>query len=150
MKYSIYFFFIVILLVGCTDPVRIDIKNYSGQLKFINTLEDKALDRWNSVSGKNFINDGYMYDALDGFIITTYGDFLDKLKAIKLQTKDVQDLNNLYIHAAEKQVDGFNMMKESLDKKDKDLMNNAYKLLQQGRDEEKNWASKLEALSKSH
>lgn len=150
MKYYLSLFLLSIILAGCTDPVRIDIKNYSGQLKFITNIEDKALDRWNSVSGKNFVNDGFMYEALDSYIITTYGDFLDKLKAIKLHTKEVQELNNLYVQAAEKQLSGFNMMKESLDNRDRDMMNNAYKTLQEGRDMEKTWASKLDSLTKAH
>lgn len=140
----------MIIFVGCTDPVRIDIKNYNNQLKYITPIEDKALDRWNSVSGKNFVNDNYMYEALDSFIITTFGDFIDKLKAIQLHTNEVKELNNLYIQAAEKQLDGFNMMKESLEKHNRDLMNNAYKMLQDGRDAEKNWASKLDELTKAH
>ncbi len=150
MKYSIHVFLLAILFAGCTDPVRIDIKNYTNQLKYITDLEDKALDRWNSVSGKNFVNDGFMYEALDGFIITTYGDFVDKLKAIQLQTDDVKKINDLYIKAAEKQLEGFKMMKESLDMRSKEMMNSAYKKLQDGRDAEKIWASKLEELSKAH
>ena len=140
----------MIFFVGCTDPVRIDIKNYTNQLKYITNLEDKALDRWNSVSGKNFVNDGYMYQALDTYIITTYGDFVDRLKSVQLHTNEVKELNNLYVQAAEKQLDGFNMMKESLEKRNKDMMNNAYKMLQDGRDAEKNWALKLDELTKAH
>ena len=149
MKYSLYVIFFALLFAGCSDPVKIDLKNYSNQLKYITPFEDKALDRWNSVSGKNFINDGYMYEALNNYIITTYGDFTDKLKAIHLQTNEVKNLNNLYVQAAEKQLSGFNMMKVSLDKRDKNMMNNAYKLLQEGREAEKNWASKLDELNKA-
>ena len=151
MKNSFKLFLLfLIIFSGCTDPVKIDIKNYSNQLKYITDQEDNALKRWNSVSGANFINDGYMHNALDSYIITTYGNFVDNLKALKLQTKEVQELNSIYIQAAEKQLDGFNMMKASLEKHDKDMMNNAYKLLQEGRESEKVWASKFQALSSAH
>ena len=150
MKQSFFILLLMIFFVGCTDPVRIDIKNYTNQLKYITNLEDKALDRWNSVSGKNFVNDGYMYQALDTYIITTYGDFVDRLKSVQLHTNEVKALNNLYVQAAEKQLDRFNMMKESLEKRNKDMMNNAYKMLQDGRDAEKNWALKLDELTKAH
>ena len=40
------------------------------------------------------------------------------------------------------------MMKEGVLKKDKDIMNNAYKIMTDGRNIEKQWAEKYEEMSK--
>lgn len=134
---------------GCTNQVKVDLQNYSNQIKQITGLEDDALKRWNSVSGVNFVNDGYMFQALDTYIIETYSQFVDKLKEIKFQTKEIQDLNSLYVQAAQKQLDGFKMMKDGLEKNNNDVMNKSYQLLTEGRAEEKKWANKFEELSKN-
>ncbi|MCL5029151.1 MAG: hypothetical protein M1480_09045 [Bacteroidetes bacterium] len=150
MKISLELFFILLFVYGCSDPVKIDLKNYSNQIKQISAQEEDALKRWNSVSGDNFVNDGYMYQALDTYIIDNYSQFLEKLNGIKPQTKEIQELNNIYIQAAQKQLNGFKMMRDGLEKHNKDIMNKSYQLLTEGRTEEKNWVKKYEELSKSH
>lgn len=91
-----------------------------------------------------------MYQALDTYIIDNYSQFLDKLIGIKPQTKEIQELNNIYIQAAQKQLNGFKMMRDGLEKHNKDIMNKSYQLLTEGRAEEKNWVNKFEELSKTH
>ena len=150
MKISLELFFILLFVYGCSDPVKIDLKNYSNQIKQISAQEEDALKRWNSVSGDNFVNDGYMYQALDTYIIDNYSQFLEKLNGIKPQTKEIQELNNIYIQAAQKQLNGFKMMRDGLEKHNKDIMKKSYQLLTEGRTEEKNWVKKYEELSKSH
>ncbi len=150
MKYLFKLLFILLFVYGCSNPVKIDLKNYSNQIKQISAQEEDALKRWNSVSGANFVNDGYMYQALDTYIIDNYSQFLDKLIGIKPQTKEIQELNNIYIQAAQKQLNGFKMMRDGLEKHNKDIMNKSYQLLTEGRSEEKNWVNKFEELSKTH
>lgn len=150
MKYLFKLLFILLFVYGCSDSVKIDLKNYSNQIKQISAQEEDALKRWNSVSGANFVNDGYMYQALDTYIIDNYSQFLDKLIGIKPQTKEIQELNNIYIQAAQKQLNGFKMMRDGLEKHNKDIMNKSYQLLTEGRAEEKNWVNKFEELSKTH
>ncbi len=150
MKYIYSFSIILLFIFGCSDPIKIDLQNYSSQLKRITELEDNALNRWNSVSGANFVNDGYMYQALDTYIIDTYSQFVNKLGNLTLQTKEVKELNSMYVQAAEKQLDGFEMMKDGLEKRNKDTMSKAYQLLTEGRAAEKDWAVKFDRLTKSH
>ena len=59
-------------------------------------------------------------------------------------------LHALYVQAADKQLEGFKMMKDGVAKKDKQVMNNAFKLLSDGRNLEKQWAMKYEDIAKSH
>ena len=75
MKYLFKLLFILLFVYGCSNPVKIDLKNYSNQIKQISAQEEDALKRWNSVSGANFVNDGYMYQALDTYIIDNYSQF---------------------------------------------------------------------------
>jgi hypothetical protein len=148
MKSSIKLFFILLLFFGCSDPVKTDMRNYSTQIKYVTTQEEDAINRWNSVSGTHFVNDGYMYQALDTYIIDNYEQFVTKLEKVQPQTKEVQDLHAMYVKGAEKQLEAFKMMKEGVLKKDKDIMNNAYKIMTDGRNIEKQWAEKYEEMSK--
>jgi hypothetical protein len=147
MKISLKLFAVLLILVcGCQNPVKLDVKNYSSQIKFLMEDEAAVLKRWNSVSGANFVNDGFMYQALDTYIIDNYDQFVAKIEKIQPQTKEVQDLHALYVKGAEKQLEAFKMMKDGLLKKDKTIMNNAYKIMTDGRNMEKEWATKFEEL----
>ncbi len=148
---NIYALFIAALLIaGCSDPVKIDLTSYTRQIKPLTAIEENVINRWNSVSGKSFVNDSYMYQALDEYIIDNCSKVVDGLKNIKLQTNEVKSLNNIYISAAEKQLSGYQLMKTSLEKHDPKMMNDAYKLLTDGRAIENDWASKLEQMLKQH
>jgi len=149
MKASLKLFFILLLFAGCSNPVKLDLKNYSSQIKYLAQDEADILKRWNSVSGVNFVNDGYMYQALDTYIIDNYDQFVAKLEKIQPQTKQVQDLHALYVQGAKQQLEAFQMMKDGLEKKNKDVMNNAFKIMTAGRDVEKQWAAKYEDLMNS-
>jgi Tfp pilus assembly protein PilP len=150
MRTSIKLFFVLLLLCGCSNPVKMDVKNYSSQIRFLSQDEADILKRWNSVSGANFVNDGYMYQALDNYIVDNYDQFVTKLEKIQPLTKQVQDLHALYVKGAEKQLEAFKLMKEGVGKKDKNIMNNAYKIMTDGRDIEKQWAAKYEELVKAN
>lgn len=151
MKISINSFVIILLLLcGCSNPVKMDIRNYSTQIKYLMDDEANVLKRWNSVSGSSYVNDGYMYQALDTYIINNYDDFVTKLEKIQPQTKEVQDLHAMYVQGAEKQLEAFKLMKDGLEKKNKDVMNNAYKIMTDGRNIEKQWATKYEEMAQSN
>ncbi|HUX61696.1 MAG TPA: hypothetical protein VMV32_10335 [Ignavibacteriaceae bacterium] len=150
MKRLTILFFTLVLIAGCSDPIKTDLAEYTRAIQPLTTTEASVINRWNSVSGKSYVNDSYMYQALDDYIIDTYSQFVDGLKKIKPQTNEVKSLNDLYIQATEKQLQGYRMMKDGLEKRNKDIMNNAYKLLTDGRTEENNWANQLESLLKKH
>ena len=139
-----------LIIFSCSDPLKIDLQNYTRQLRPLAELEENAINRWNSVSGKNFVNDGYMYQALDSYIIDTYSQFVEKVKTIKTQTNELKELNDKYVKAAEKQLSAFKMMKAGLEKRNGDLMNKSYQLLKEGREDEKLCLIKIEELSRSH
>jgi len=150
MKKLYVLFFLALLIAGCSDPVKIDLNTYTRQIKPLTAVEENVINRWNSVSGKSFVNDSYMYQALDEYIIDNYSKFVDGLKSIKPQTNEIKSLNDLYISAAEKQLSGYQMMKTGLEKHDPKIMNDAYKLLTDGRSIENDWSTKLEQLLKQH
>ena len=150
MKTSIKLFIVLLLLCGCSNPVKMDIRNYSTQIKYLMEDEANVLKRWNSVSGANFVNDGYMYQALDTYIINNYDEFVTKLEKIQPQTKEVQNLHDMYVKGAEKQLEAFKLMKDGVAKKDKDIMNNAYKIMTDGRSLEMQWAAKYEEMAKTN
>ncbi|MGD1007276.1 MAG: hypothetical protein ABR980_08620 [Ignavibacteriaceae bacterium] len=150
MKSSIKLFTILLFLFGCSNPVKMDLRNYSTQIKFLTEQEADVIKRWNSVSGSNFVNDGFMYQALDTYIIDNYDQFVTKLEKIQPQTKEVQDLHAMYVKGAEQQLEAFKLMKDGVEKKNKDIMNNAYKIMTDGRNIEKQWATKYEEMINSN
>jgi len=150
MKNLLLLFLTLLLISGCGDPIKTDLTEYTRSIQPLTKIEESVINRWNSVSGKSYVNDNYMYQALDEFIIENYTQFVNGLKKIKPMTNEVKSLNELYVNAAEKQLKGYEMMRAGLEKRDKDTMNNAYKLLTDGRAEENSWAGKLEDLMKKH
>lgn len=149
MKSSLMLFAVLLFLCGCSNPVKLDMRNYSTQIKFLTEQEQDVINRWNSVSGTHFVNDGYMYQALDTYIIDNYDQFVSKLEKIQPQTKEVQDLHAMYVQGAEKQLQAFKLMKDGVMKKDKDIMNSAYKIMTDGRNIERQWAAKYEEMMNS-
>ncbi|MHB8579637.1 MAG: putative periplasmic lipoprotein [Ignavibacteriaceae bacterium] len=150
MKKLSILFFTLVFITGCSGPIKNDLAEYTRVIQPLTKMEESVINRWNSVSGKSYVNDNYMYQALDDYIIDTYSQFVNGLKKIKPQTNEVKSLNEIYIQATEKQLQGYKMMKDGLEKRNKDIMNNDYKLLTDGRTEENIWANQLESLLKKH
>lgn len=86
-------FLFAILLTGCSnDPVQDDLLNYiNKEIEVVADLENKAVSKYESVTGVNYTNDQTLYDALLDEIIPTYQDFLKKLEDISIETDEVKN-----------------------------------------------------------
>lgn len=115
--------------------VKEDLNNYiNSGLSNLKDLEQTALDSYTSVSGDNYTNDSAMYQEMKTVTVPKYTEFYQKLSAMKPKTKEVQDVHSLYVTGAKYQLDAFKQILTALEKQDADLINDANKKLDAGRE----------------
>lgn len=125
MKRIILTIITLVLLTGCTDPVKEDLSNYiSNEIQKTNTLEKEIIDEYE----KN-INTEYFSQALNDVVIPKYTEFLSLLKSIKPKTEEIIELHDLYVKGAKKQLEAFEVIKTGLESKDNNIIESGNKLL---------------------
>jgi hypothetical protein len=105
----------VLVLAGCSNPVKEDLLNYiNNELPKITEFEATAVGAWGSVSGENYTDDDTMYEVLTETVIPAYRKFLSGIEGItvRLETKEVRALNEKYIEAAISQNSAFILLKD--------------------------------------
>ena len=60
-------------------------------------LEQKALESYSSVTGKNYTTNARIYKALKDDVIPHYRHFVDLLRDINPKTQEVRELHGIYI-----------------------------------------------------
>lgn len=138
MKKGIIFFVLIMSVLlfasGCMySKVTKDILNYvNNQLPPLAELEDVSVRAWESVSGDNYIDDETMYDTLEKTILPQYSDFVTKLKAITVETPELQEVHNLYIKGATSQLEAFQTVKKAIEEENDSLIDVANEKLTSG------------------
>ncbi|WP_147534772.1 hypothetical protein [Bacillus marasmi] len=154
MRKSLAFLFLIafVLLSGCLkDPIQEDILNYvNSELSQAHKLEKKAVTAYESVTGANFTNDQALYDALQNEVIPTYKQFLQELKAVKIETEELEKIHDIYIKAAETQLEAFEVIIQALENQNPVLINQANDMLEQGRNQISDYQKKLDNLAQEH
>jgi hypothetical protein len=137
------------LLFACaTNPAAVDLTNYVNQgVLQIAELEQKSLERYAAVTGPNYKSDEEVYEALKDWVIPLYSRFLRGLRKIRPETREVRELNRIYIHGAESLLDGFKTLMIAIEIKDPSLINAVNEKLEKGRLENQRWRRELTALS---
>lgn len=145
-------FLFAILLTGCSnDPVQDDLLNYiNKEIDVVADLENKAVSKYESVTGVNYTNDQTLYDALLGEILPTYQDFLKKLEAISLETDEVKKIHEKYIEAANLQYDAFVKILSALQKQDITIIEEANGMLADARKMLRDYQEDIKKLAKEH
>jgi len=139
-------------LVGCaTDKVAQDLVDYVnlGVLN-IAELEKQSLERYASVTGKNYTTDERVYEALKVNVIPQYKHFLDSLRQIRPKTEEVNKLHGVYVRGAEYLYRGFKSKMLGLEKKDAYVIRAANEKIEKGRVENEKWRNMLIDLNKKH
>ncbi len=141
-----------LLLAACgTDPVQQDLMTYiNTDMQKIDRMESVATEAYASVSGENYSSDKIMYNVMTTKVIPNYKDFLEKLKAVKPRTKEVQDVHSLWVQGAELQMKGFSMIVTALENQDADMIQQANGILSTGGEKIEEFRTKLNALAKAH
>lgn len=141
-----------LFLVACgNDPVQQDLMTYvNTDMQKIDRMESVATEAYASVSGENYSSDKIMYNVMTTKVIPNYTEFLQKLKAVKPKTKEVQDVHSLWVQGAELQMKGFSMIVTALEKQDADLIQQANGILTTGGEKIVEFRTKLNELAKVH
>jgi hypothetical protein len=136
---------------GTTVSVQDDLIDYiNNGLSPIASLEQQAIDAYQSVSGENYKDDQTMYDAMTKTVIPNYEEFQKKLEALSPQTKEVQDLHAIYINGVNSQMEGFKMVIEALEKSDASIIEQANVKLQAGKAGIDNFKSTMDSMAKQY
>lgn len=151
-RLAVLFLIALVMLSACIkDPIQDDLLNYvNTEMTTAYELEKKAVNAYESVTGANFTNDQVLYDTLQNDVIPTYKQFLIELKDVKIESKELQKIHDIYIKAAETQFKAFEVIIEALENQDPALVNQANDILEQGRNQINEYQNKLDKLAKEH
>lgn len=139
-------------VMGCAaDRAAMDLVEYVNQdILDIAQLEQKALESYASVTGKNFTTDKMVYEVLKNDVIPHYGQFVDLLNDIDPKTREIKELHGIYITGAEYLYNGFKAKMAGIGKKDTYLIREANRQIDKGRVETEKWRMKLMDLCKKY
>jgi len=141
------------VLAGCSNPIKEDLLNYiNNELPKIAEAETTAVEEWDSVSGANYTDDDTMYEALMETILPEYRKFLSGLEAItvRLKTKEVRDLNEKYIEAANTQNNAFVLLKSMIETQDGSKATDVNERLDKARRLIRGWQVEITDLCKKN
>ena len=141
----------LLVLAGCGGPVQDDILNYINEdLKSAQKLEEKAISAYEGVSGANYTDDQTMYDALVNEVIPTYTELLNELESVSIETDELKEIHANYLSGAQKQFTAFEKIIEAIEKQDSVIIDEANKLLEEGRLQIEDYNDKLDALAEDN
>jgi len=158
-KVSILGIFLAVffLFVGCasnkglTSKTTVNLVNYVNQgVLMIAELEQKSLERYASVTGENYTTEQRVYDELSTFVIPNYKRFVDGLKAITIEDKEIRELHAIYVNAAELMYSGFNTKMIGIEKNNEELVTEGNKDIEKAAEEGNRWRLALVELYKKY
>lgn len=144
---SIWFF-----MGSCaTDRATMDLVKYVNQdILDIAQLEQKALESYASVTGKNYTTNARVYEALKDDVIPHYRQFVDLLRDINPKTQEVRELHGIYIRGTECLYKGFREKMFGLEIRDVHLVRAANRQIEKGRVETDKWRKELADLCRHY
>lgn len=147
----------IFLLGGCainrglTSPVTVNLVNYINQgILSIAELEKKSLERYASVTGKNYTTDQRIHDELKGFIIPTYERFVNGLKAITPGDPEIQRAHATYVNAADLMLKGFREKLTGIEQNNDKIIIEGNLKIEKARDENEQWRKRIMTLYKKY
>ncbi|MFL5730787.1 MAG: hypothetical protein ACJ75J_14965 [Cytophagaceae bacterium] len=134
-----------------SDPIQKDLLNYINvELTKVALLETRAVDTFESVSGKNYKGDSIMYVALKDVVLPNYSELYKKLQGIHPATKELKKIHGEYIKAAKYQLEAFNLIVDAIKKQDAKEIQKANKDLKEAISLVADWKKKLLDLCDRH
>jgi hypothetical protein len=134
-----------------TDRAPMDLVKYVNQdILDIAQLEQKALESYASVTGKNYTTNARVYEALKDHVIPHYRQFVDLLRDINPKTQEVRELHGIYIRGTEYLYKGFRQKMLGLEIRDVVLVRAANRQIEKGRVETDKWRKELADLCRHY
>jgi hypothetical protein len=147
-----FFLGICFFMGSCaTDRATMDLVKYVNQdILDIAQLEQKALESYASVTGKNYTTNARVYKALKDDVIPHYRQFVDLLRDINPKTQEVRELHGIYIRGTEYLYKGFREKMFGLEIRDVYLVRAANTQIEKGRVETDRWRKELADLCRHY
>jgi hypothetical protein len=147
-----FFLSICFFIWSCaTDRATMDLVKYVNQdILDIAQLEQKALESYASVTGKNYTTNARLYEALKDDVIPHYRQFVDLLRDINPKTQEVRELHGIYIRGTEYLYKGFREKMFGLETRDVYLVRAANRQIEKGRVETDKWRKELADLCRHY
>lgn len=153
----IIFMSVIILFGGCatnrglTSSVTVNLVNYINQgILTIAELERQSLERYASVTGKNYTTDQKIRDELKDFIIPTYERFANSLRAITPEDVEIQRVHAVYVNAADLMLNGFKNKLAGIEENNKMIIIQANENIEKAREGNEEWRKKIMTLYKKY
>ena len=148
-----YLLFVPALLffVSCATPPEKEIlTNYINRdMLGIARVENAALTRYNSATGKNFTSMDDLYRVLDREVIPTYGRFYHLLQTIRPDDEEVMMAHSLYVRGAKKALEGFEVKKYGIETRDVNLILLGNDRIDRGLQQTLEWKKEIAVLRKA-
>jgi hypothetical protein len=142
---------LLLVLAGCGGSVQDDILHYlNEEMKTAQTLEEKAVFAYEGVAGINYTDDQTMYDALVNEVLPNYSDLISELETVSIKTEELKEIHEIYLSGAKLQYTAFEKITEAIEKQDASMIEEANKLLNEGRLQIEDYNDKLDELAKEH
>jgi hypothetical protein len=139
-------------MVCCaTNKATLDLVDYINQgILMIAEPEIKSLERYASVTGKNYRTDQKLSEALTNYVIPNYKRFLDLLRTINPRTQEIKRVHAIYVRGAEFLYRGFQILLIGVDKNDENIVMLANEKIVKGRLEVERWKNEIMVLYKKY
>ncbi|KEZ47359.1 hypothetical protein [Metabacillus indicus] len=140
------------MLAGCSaDPVQEELLTYVNDvLPEVTEKEVAAITAYDSVSGDNYTSDDVMYSVMVDEVSPVYNSFIADLEEVEIESKELKELHEHYIEAANIQHAGFILIIAGLEQQDRGKIIEANEKLAAARKMLREYTADLEALAEKH
>jgi biopolymer transport protein ExbB/TolQ len=151
-KFLLLIIFITVLLLSACqsdkDYLEEELDKYKDDMKSLAQLETNAVNAYDNVIGENYKDDYTTFAVIEGEVIPKYRKFIDELEKIKPEHEKVRNLHEIYIEAANNQLNAFVTILAAIEQQDYELVTEANKGLESARKLIRDWEYELKSLEK--
>lgn len=151
------FVIMAVALVACgantngDKSVHDDLLNYGNvELKKLTSLETSVGQTYESVSGENYSDDSTMLAALEDKIIPESEELVEAAENLDIESKEVQDVHDIYISATRDQHQSFETMVEALKNQNPDQITEANEKMDSARSKSADYLDELKSLAEEN
>ncbi|OZB98058.1 hypothetical protein [Paenibacillus sp. XY044] len=153
LMFLISAFLIFSVLTGCsnTDPVAEELISYiNEQMTPLGKEEQELLNAYESVTGENYKDDETTHKVLVEEVIPGYNEYIGKIEAIKIESKELREVHEIYIDGLNLQISAITSIAIALEQQDGEAIVEANEKLSEARKMMREFQTKLKELTKEH
>lgn len=135
---------------GKSDPVKDDLYSYLDQMEEVQTLQQQAINEYNSYVNDSESDSQELYTALNDSIIPAYESYMEQLNAVAPETEEVQNVKAVCIEGADKQLEALNKVKEAIEACDTNMLVEADTLIAEAESIFTDYENQLSTLASEH